>query len=216
MVNIIQDCGTNLKTSLSFKVNSWESIPSYIKMENSFSDEEINKIIKYCQENKKFTDGTVGGGNSDKSLPKLVKEVRDSKVKIFGHNSETSWIFKKLKNTIENVNDNFYNFDLIGFDHFQYAEYDHIGSKYNQHIDCFLGEKNVGMMRKLSLSLLLSDPEKDFDGGKLEVSTSEFHDMKQKKGTIVLFPSFILHRVTPITRGNRKSIVVWVLGPKFK
>lgn len=211
--SIIRDCGTNLKTSLSFKVDSWESIPPSISIDNFLSDEEIDKLVYYCQENGKFDQGGVG---SDGGKSVVNTDIRDSEIKFFRFNSDTSWIFKKLKSIIEKINDESYNFDLVGFDKFQYAEYNHDGSKYNAHMDCFLGKKDVNLIRKLSLSLLLSDPEKDFDGGKLEISTSQFRDTKQKKGTIVLFPSFILHRVTPVTRGNRKSIVVWVLGPKFK
>jgi PKHD-type hydroxylase len=71
--------------------------------------------------------------------------------------------------------------------------------------------------RKLSLTLLLSDPDTDFEGGELQFgheTTAE--SAKIKKGTLILFPSFELHQVTPVTKGVRKSIVVWILGPKWK
>ena len=69
--------------------------------------------------------------------------------------------------------------------------------------------------RKLSLSLALND---DFEGGEFQINEGKETNpitVPMHKGRVVLFPSFMIHRVTPITKGTRKSIVVWVNGPKF-
>ena len=72
--------------------------------------------------------------------------------------------------------------------------------------------------RKLTMVMLLSDNVLDFTGGELELNIgreSNSQTVDILKGRIVVFPSFILHRVKPVTSGIRKSIVVWVEGPKF-
>lgn len=202
-----------MRTSLSFKVDSWESIPNFVINDGTFSNEELEKISSYCFENGgELKEGEVGLGKNFG----LSKEIRDSQIKFFRIQKDNSWIFHKLKNIVEKVNDDYYNFDLVGFDRFQYSEYNGEGTKYDFHPDAFFGKKDSGLMRKLSLSLLLSDPEKDFEGGNFEIFTGRDLKLEPKKGRIILFPSWVIHRVAPIIKGNRKSIVVWVLGPKFK
>ena len=71
-------------------------------------------------------------------------------------------------------------------------------------------------MRKLSLTILLSDPS-EFDGGDLIVWGSPTTQIttEKKLGRAYAFPSFIPHHITPVTSGIRKSLVIWVVGPKF-
>ena len=110
----------------------------------------------------------------------------------------------------------FYNFHLNGYSQFQYTTYDSTG-RYDWHTDIALGEKfgNDAEPRKLSFTMLLND---DFEGGEFQINTGKEESavtVDLKKGKIVMFPSFMIHRVTPITKGVRKSLVVWVMGPKF-
>ena len=71
--------------------------------------------------------------------------------------------------------------------------------------------------RKLSLSLLINEPDKDFIGGEFFINLSKNASLHTlKKGQMILFPSFMLHGVSPVISGVRKSIVIWVEGPKFK
>jgi PKHD-type hydroxylase len=70
--------------------------------------------------------------------------------------------------------------------------------------------------RKLSISLMLSDPS-EYTGGDFEIMTGKSPtQVLQPKGRAIAFPSYMMHRVTPIITGVRRSLVVWVLGPKFK
>ena len=70
--------------------------------------------------------------------------------------------------------------------------------------------------RKLSLTILLNDPS-EFKGGEFQLQTkNEPSTISLTKGEVVFFPSFLLHRVTTLTEGIRKSLVVWVTGPKFR
>jgi PKHD-type hydroxylase len=69
-------------------------------------------------------------------------------------------------------------------------------------------------VRKISMTLLLS-PENEFEGGDLEL-IKEGQSAKIKQGQAIFFASFIRHRVKPVTRGVRKSLVMWFGGPSFK
>ena len=81
----------------------------------------------------------------------------------------------------------------------------------------------VGLTRKLSVTINLSDPD-DYDGGLLKFDYGP-HALKERyhecveikpKGSIIIFPSYIYHQVTPVTRGTRYSLVLWVLGKPFR
>jgi predicted 2-oxoglutarate/Fe(II)-dependent dioxygenase YbiX len=114
--------------------------------------------------------------------------------------------------TLGNINKLWYRFDLDGrpFEPYQYTVYG-VGDGYGWHIDC--GSLN---RRKLSFTLQLSDPA-DYDGGELEIWTgAEPQVMPKEKGTLIAFPSFMLHRVKPVTRGVRKALVIWASGEPFR
>jgi PKHD-type hydroxylase len=70
--------------------------------------------------------------------------------------------------------------------------------------------------RKLSMSMLLNTPGVDFEGGDFQTFFAKETDVSLKRGQILIFPSFIVHRVKPVTKGIRKSLVIWVTGPGFK
>lgn len=84
---------------------------------------------------------------------------------------------------------------------------------YDWHMDLQLPKD--GVQRKLSISILLSDPS-EFEGGELQFKGMEDHKILTKQGSIVVFPSFIEHRVTPVTKGVRYSAVTWASGPSFR
>ena len=101
----------------------------------------------------------------------------------------------------------------------QYSEYSK-GDFYEWHIDLGVNAIPVPPVRKISLSLLLNDP-KEFEGGELEIfsraaNTNDNFAFKLKQGQALFFASFHLHRVKPITSGNRKSLVMWFGGTPFK
>jgi PKHD-type hydroxylase len=84
---------------------------------------------------------------------------------------------------------------------------------YDWHMDS--APPQNGIQRKLSISILLSDPS-DFEGGELQFKNMEDHKVLTKRGSIIVFPSFIEHRVTPVTKGVRYSAVTWASGPSFR
>jgi PKHD-type hydroxylase len=84
---------------------------------------------------------------------------------------------------------------------------------YDWHMDA--GPPIDGVQRKLSISILLSDPS-EFEGGELQFKGIEDQKILTKQGSIVVFPSFIEHKVTPVTKGVRYSAVTWASGPSFR
>jgi PKHD-type hydroxylase len=192
-------------------VDLYASIPRYVTspyiIEEAFTEEECEEIIE-LGENAYLFEGLVGGADNIKR-----KHIRDSIVGFMGYGDETSWIYDRLAKAVLEANENYWNFDLIGFgDNLQYTKYFGGGGHYSWHAD--IGE--TCSHRKLSLVLQLSD-EMDYDGGDLQFfSGPEITSVSKQRGTLVLFPTFMIHRVTPVNSGVRKSLVSWVSGPHFK
>ena len=73
------------------------------------------------------------------------------------------------------------------------------------------------MQRKLSCTIELSDHGVDYEGGKLQANKGNgITELPQGKGTATFFPSFFIHRVTPVTMGERRSLVLWIGGDHYK
>jgi|TARA_A100001015_G_scaffold260161_1_gene304672 PKHD-type hydroxylase len=123
-------------------------------------------------------------------------------------------------NFTNRANADFFGFDISGVCRYiQHTEYNK-GSFYDWHQDCFLGESQEGVYeRKLSFSIQLSEPD-SYTGGDLEFTdditlTLEEKERLRQKGTIIIFPSFLQHRVTEITEGQRHALVGWREGKQW-
>jgi len=147
------------------------------------------------------------------------KEVRDSDKKV--RQSTISWIdfnkmqpmYDDLSYLIQKINRNHFGFSNIQItEPAQVAEYSK-GQFYNWHTDSDIDMNREPPVRKLSMTLLLNDPSK-FEGGNLEIAEKKMLPMKQ--GHAAIFASFLQHRVTPVTKGVRKALVVWFGGEPFK
>jgi PKHD-type hydroxylase len=190
---------------------------SYVYWDGLFTDDQIDKIIEYGDMHKPergFISDKTGNLSEDFN-------VRKSNVGFHHKNEDNSWIFDNLNKVIEHLNDAYYNFDLWGYDYFQYTTYsDTEKGHYNWHIDTFLGpaarNQDRTFFRKLSLVMLLNTPGKDFEGGEFEMDSDQRVSVPLTKGKIILFPSFFKHKVNEVTKGVRKSLVIWVEGPKFR
>jgi PKHD-type hydroxylase len=111
------------------------------------------------------------------------------------------------------LNAQYYRFDLTGFgEPVQLTQYDQSeNGMYGWHQDY-----GGGISRKLSLVLQLTDPA-GYEGGNLQVmTTGNPVNVRKQRGLIAAFPSFVLHQVTPVTQGNRQSLVAWVSGNAFR
>ena len=173
-----------------------------------FTPEQCQLIINAGRSEPQET-AQVGGGSGG---------TVDTKVRT----SHISWIpFKKmpemystLEKIIKKTNGNHFGFDNIQItEPAQYTEYP-VGGFYDWHIDSDVECKNEPPVRKISMTCLLSH-ESEFEGGGLELM-SDGKIARPKQGQAIFFASFIRHRVIPITKGVRKSLVVWFGGPSFK
>jgi len=141
------------------------------------------------------------------------KEIRDSKTSWIFPQEDTEWIYYRLTQVVLQLNSEYFNFDLFGFiEGFQFTKYEAPSGHYDCHIDKMFGKT----IRKLSIVLQLSDPD-DYEGGDLEITFGKNPDVMEKAiGKVIVFPSYALHKVTPITKGIRYSLVAWVTGEPFK
>lgn len=201
--------------------NPWErSVVTYpfVWWDKAFTDDELKKIIDYCEDQGLERAQILG---TDSTQIDAIERVRRCDIKFHKRNDETSWFFDRMNNIITNLNNQFYGFELNGYDTFQYTSYNaEERGTYHWHMDTCLGTdglpSNMFEPRKLSLTLLLND---DFEGGDFMVNTgdeSRAIHVEIPKGRVIAFPSFILHSVKPVTKGFRKSVVIWVTGPKFR
>ena len=198
---------------------------SYIVTSNDplFNDEQCNHIIRLGQAGKQQK-AKVGSAKKNKISddPKKIHSsgVDDSKKRI----TTISWIpfdipeakpmYATVENWIKNININHFGFEGIQVtEQAQYTEYP-TGAFYDWHTDNDTSMENQPPVRKISMTLLLSDPA-DFEGGELELIDDKARP-KMKQGHAIFFASFIRHRVKPVTKGNRKSLVMWFGGPPFK
>ena len=147
------------------------------------------------------------------------KDARDYDKK--RRHSTISWIpFNKMQpmyddliHLIQKINRNHFGFSNVQItEPAQVSEYSK-GQFYHWHTDSSIDMVAEPPVRKLSMTLLLNDPSK-FEGGNLEIAGKNLSPMKQ--GHAAIFASFLQHRVTPVTKGVRKSLVVWFSGEPFK
>ena len=148
--------------------------------------------------------------------------IKGSVVDTKTRTSHISWIsfkkmqpmYKKIEKVMKATNGNHFGFDGMQITEMaQYTEYPE-GGFYEWHVDNDVNFQHEPPVRKISMTCLLS-PESEFEGGDLELM-SEGKVAKIKQGHAVFFASFIRHRVKPVTRGRRQSLVMWFGGTPFK
>lgn len=123
------------------------------------------------------------------------------------------WLTDALMSFCDLVNIKAWQFHIDRYDILQFAEYTE-GGHYDWHMDIDpLLEDDQGCQRKVTAVLMLSDPE-EYEGGELQLQTENLG--KLGRGDVVVFPSFLQHRVTPVTAGKRYTAVIWAKGPRFK
>jgi|TARA_R100000664_G_C2732555_1_gene122790 PKHD-type hydroxylase len=187
----------------------WKSYIAQTTGQPLFNPEQCQRIIEAGRSqprNDAYVGTTLGSG-------KLDTEIRTSHI---------SWIpfkilpdmYKKIEMTMLKTNINHFGFDGMQLTEFaQYTEYPE-GGFYDWHIDSDADCSKEPPVRKISMTCLLS-PESEFEGGDLELM-GEGKAAKISQGQAIFFASFLRHRVKPVTRGTRKSLVMWFGGPPLK
>ena len=128
--------------------------------------------------------------------------------------SKTPEMYKDIEKVMKTTNGNHFGFDGMQITEMaQYTEYPE-GGFYDWHVDNDVSFQHEPPVRKISMTLLLS-PENEFEGGDLELM-KEGKPAKLKQGHAIFFASFIRHRVTPVIKGNRKSLVMWFGGTPLR
>jgi len=179
---------------------------NWVYADNIFTSEECKGIIDNFK--NKIETGNI-------AEQEKLKEIRQSKIHFINSNDLSNhWIFEKITDVVLFLNQQYFNFEIEKIETLQFSEYDEsYKGFYEKHIDIIHRSANF---RKLSFTILLSEPE-DYDGGELLLHYDiEPAKTKQAQGGIVMFPSYTLHEVSPVTKGTRYALVGWVCGPKFK
>lgn len=177
------------------------------QLHNVLSNGEIAKILSYVA-SQEVREGRLGGG-------KVNPDIRRSKVLSLPIEDSTKWIYNKIAQIINTTNESAFNFAIDAIQPIQYTEYhDTEQGNYDDHLDWTAG---VVRPRKLSMSIQLTD-DTEYQGGDLQIKTKSQDPMiaSRIKGDALVFPSFLLHGVTPVTLGIRRSLVVWAEGPEWK
>jgi PKHD-type hydroxylase len=203
----------------------------YWYFQKAIPDNICDDIVKYGLQIKEQMAVTGGYGNPkqlNRQQVKDLKKKRDSNIVWIAEN----WIYKELHPYIRQASANAgWNFQWDWSEACQFTKYNK-GQYYDWHCDSWEGSYNNpnnpnshGKIRKLSVTLSLSD-EKDYKGGELEFDMRNKDPDKKRnirvckeirpKGSMVVFPSFLWHRVKPVTKGSRYSLVIWNLGWPFK
>lgn len=189
-----------------FPVHSQSNPMAFYPYYNSFSEEEL-RWLNNLQKLYDIQKASTGEWADEES-------IRKSDVKWLIHDEKTDWVYNRLSNIVMMANKDVWNFEIPSIlDSIQYTQYYENGGHYNWHTDTGPYPYNT---RKISITVQLSDPD-EYEGGELELMLgNKASIMPKEKGCSILFPSYILHRVTPVTKGTRKSLVLWVGGSVFK
>jgi PKHD-type hydroxylase len=203
----------------------------YFYFQKAVPDRICDDIVRY---GKQLQDGvaTTGGFGDPKKLNqkqiKDLKKKRDSNIVWMNDR----WIYKEIQPYVNEANVNAgWNFQWDYSENMQFTKYNK-GQYYDWHCDSWdkpyqrkQGDPSHGKVRKLSVTLTLSD-EKDYKGGELEFDFRNLDPDKKRnvkkcteilpKGSLVVFPSFVWHRVCPVKSGERNSLVIWNLGYPFQ
>ncbi|MDF1698344.1 MAG: 2OG-Fe(II) oxygenase [Saprospiraceae bacterium] len=195
-----------MDVNYSFGLPLKHNFVEFIYYQGLILPHEVDRIRNFWDD-EKTVKATMSGEN------KYNDELRQSSVMFIENTPENKWIYDKLASLVIKTNNERFWFDLLGFHHeLQLTRYSE-GDFFDWHLDFGAGEISA---RKLSITVQLSDAD-EYEGGDLQfMINKEVVNAPRQKGTIVIFPSFIMHRVTPITKGTRQSIVGWISGPPYR
>jgi PKHD-type hydroxylase len=184
---------------------------SVVRGQHIFSDSECDQI-RQSVDRQAWQEGKIVGPD-DSAVMTEARSVLEQPVPV----DPSGFPLVRVINEICRLNSGLWYFDLTGFvpdDPPMVMTYrDNTGDHYDWHID--VGEGKTAS-RKLSFTVQLS-ASAEYEGGDLELrAVSADRATFRRKGMMLVFPTFMLHRVTPITKGTRQVIVGWVHGPSFR
>jgi PKHD-type hydroxylase len=209
MSDILRQFGSRAVAAMSIH-DIFQPLENLIMWSDGFTDEEIRDVIS-LGEMAEFQKGVIGSDTS----PSTDLNIRDTEISWINPSEQSEWLYKRLQQIVSRVNHDKFQFDLDTLDVLQYAKYKE-GQFYNWHTD---SGPTLSFHRKLSVVVGLAEPN-EYEGGELVFNLNGNPDtceiVKLKPGTTAIFPSWVVHKVNPVTSGERTSLVTWVRGPKFK
>ena len=191
---------------------------SYYYYKGALSKRFCNQIVQYVKSKQELM-GTTGAFDNRILNTQDLKKERDSNIVWLNE----SWIYRMILPFVKNANEKAnWNFKIDGVEKIQFTKYNK-NQFYHWHCDSFPKPNKQGKIRKLSVTCSLSNPS-EYKGGELEfdLRNDNLKSTKRKcteimtQGSIVVFPSFMWHRVKPVTKGIRHSLVLWNTGDSFK
>lgn len=194
--------------------------PFYVYQKAAFPAEFCDKVIELGEKLPRRTGDSLGHGAAARDDVK----IRSTERGFFPRTPEYLWIYDHVLQFVNAANKQYWQFRIGELELFQYGVY-HPGQFYSWHVDQFSEpykppHPDAGMTRKISITVQLDDGN-DYEGGDFEMREISDYDKIQRvdgiraRGSLIVFPSFVMHRVTPVTKGTRRSLVGWILGPPF-
>ncbi len=197
--------GPPLGMSSSFLKPRENSPLNVVWREGTLAAESCRQIIDYCDR--------LAPRPADMTGPQLAL-ARQSTVTWLPLRDESAAVYDFVSQEVQKINEQHFGFDLVGFgEPLQYARYRSGNDHYDWHIDSGPGASSL---RKLSVIIQLTG-ETEYEGGDVQFQAAGAPvNLPRARGTLAIFSPFLLHRVTPVTRGERQSLVAWITGPPFR
>lgn len=184
--------------------------PPFVAIEDAVPSAEVDAILGFGAALGKGA-ATISTDDGDR----LALGYRGSRISWIHPAANSALVFERIEAVAQRANAEHFGFDLTGLtEPLQFTEYEAPSPGYGWHIDLIDAPRSL--QRKLSITIQLSDGT-DYVGGNLEFAL--YNDLvagSRTRGAMLLFPSFQHHRVQPITRGVRRSLVAWIGGPSFR
>ena len=184
-----------------------KNLLQYYWFESAFSPHLCQQIIDLGKSFPQEGGQTFGGADGE------LSPIRSSTIRGIDYlDPRSKWLVDELGRMAIEANNKLFQLDLYGFtEKLQFTEYEGQGSHYDWHPD--IGPNMT--KRKISMVVQLSD-EKDYEGGELLINTGQLLVPSKKQGSVILFPSFLMHKVEPLRSGNRYSLVSWISGNTWR
>lgn len=194
--------------------------PFYVYQKAAFPADFCAKVIEVGNRLPRRVGDSLGDGPGARD----DISIRSTERGFFPLNDHTAWIYQMVMQFVNAANKQYWNFKLAAHELFQFGVYNP-GQFYTWHVDQFSEpfkppHPHPGTTRKLSITVQLDDGA-DYEGGEFEMREPSDYDKIQRvdgiraRGSLIVFPSFVMHRVTPVTKGVRRSLVGWIVGPPF-
>jgi PKHD-type hydroxylase len=175
----------------------------WLRCSERLSSADCDEIIAACREFPLTPPTTVGEDN--------YPGHRQADARKVGMNERTRWLFELLCAVASEATKTSFGLKLTGIVRApQYVEYRPGWGHFAWHNDYSHGLAEAP--RKATIIIQLSAPD-EYEGGSLQTFGIDVEDLPRERGTILMFPSFVFHRVTPVTQGMRRALVAWIAGP---